>query len=81
MNSEKHLPGVEAMLRRCFPQLVMLQGADAPKAAFAECDSLLHGSSPSLVAERGVARWRSETDKSCGAGGITLSSCDYRANR
>jgi polysaccharide pyruvyl transferase WcaK-like protein len=82
---EKHLPnaevrlwpsnignGVEEMLRRRFPTLTIVQGRAAIQAAFAECDFLLHGSGPSLVAERDVARWRDETRKPYGVGGITL---------
>ncbi len=82
---EKHLPaaevrlwpskadnGVEEMLRRRFPKLVIVQGADAVKTAFAECDFLLHGSGPSLVAEKHVEKWRAETGKPYGVCGITL---------
>jgi polysaccharide pyruvyl transferase WcaK-like protein len=82
---ERHLPdvqvrlwpsnvsgGVEEMLRRRFPRLTIVQGADARQAAFAECDFLLHGSGPSLVAEKDVARWRAETGKPYGIYGITL---------
>src|SRR5512134_2059701 len=52
---EEHLPeaevrlwpsnvgnGVEEMLRRRFPKLVILKGPEAIKAAFEECDFLLH---------------------------------------
>jgi polysaccharide pyruvyl transferase WcaK-like protein len=42
------------------------------KAALAECDFLLHGSGPSLVATNDVARWRKETSKPYGVYGITL---------
>src|SRR5438067_13705985 len=54
---EKHLPaaevrlwpskvdnGVEELLLRRFPKLSIVKGPDALKAAFAECDFLLHGS-------------------------------------
>src|SRR6478735_9358445 len=71
---EKHLPaaevrlwpskvdnGVEEMLLRRFPKLAIVKGADAVKTAFADCDFLLHGSGPSLVAQKDVARWRKET--------------------
>ncbi len=81
---EKHLPGVEVrlwpssvdngvaeMLHRRFPKLVIVQGADALKAAFAECDFLLHGSGPSLVAAKDLERWSQETGKPYGVGGIT----------
>ena len=84
---EKHLPeaevrlwpsdignGVDAMLSRRFPKLLLVQGAEAQMAALAECDFLMHGSGPSLVAEKDVARWRAETGKPYGIGGITFSS-------
>ena len=84
---EKHLPqvevrlwpsnvgnGVDEMLRRRFPKLTIVQGAEALKAAFAECDFLLHGSGPSLVAQNDVARWRRETGKPYGVYGITVSN-------
>jgi hypothetical protein len=82
---EEHLPdvevrlwpsnvdnGVEEMLRARFPKLIIVKGADDLKAAFAECDFLLHGSGPSLVAERDVIRWRDGTGKPYGVYGITL---------
>lgn len=84
---EKHLPqaevrlwpssvnqGVEELLRRRFPKLAIVQGEAALRLAFAECDFLLHGSGPSLVARRDVTRWRQETGKPFGIGGITLST-------
>jgi len=83
---EKHLPdaeirlwpssvdnGVKEMLQRRFPKLVLVQGAEALQAAFAECDFLLHGSGPSLVAEKDVARWARDTGKPYGVYGITLA--------
>lgn len=83
---ERHLPdvevrlwpskvdnGVEEMLLARFPKLRIVKGADALKVAFAECDFLLHGSGPSLVAEKDVIRWSQETGKPYGVYGITLS--------
>ncbi len=82
---ERHLPeaevrlwpskvdnGVEAMLRARFPKLIIISDAVAKKAAFAECDFLLHGSGPSLVAQNDVAQWAKETGKPYGIYGITL---------
>ena len=82
---EKHLPGVEVrlwpskvdngveeMLLARFPKLRVVKGPEALKAAFAECDFLLHGSGPSLVAQNDVARWAKETGKPYGVYGITL---------
>ncbi len=82
---EKHLPGVEVrlwpskvdngveeMLLARFPKLRIVKGPESVKAAFAECDFLLHGSGPSLVAQNDVARWAKETGKPYGVYGITL---------
>jgi len=86
---EKHLPeaevrlwpsqvdnGVDKMLQRRFPKLRIVAGADAIKSAFAECDFLLHGSGPSFVAEKDVAKWRDNTGKPFGIYGITVGSLD-----
>ncbi len=82
---EKHLPeaevrlwpshvdnGVDEMLRRRFPKVPIVEGAEAIRAAFDECDFLLHGSGPSFVAEKDVAKWRERTGKPFGIYGITL---------
>src|SRR5262245_50650065 len=82
---EKHVPdaevrlwpskvdnGVAELLKKRFPKVAIVQGADAIKTAIAECDFLLHGSGPSLVAANDVARWRKETTKPYGIYGITL---------
>ena len=82
---EKHLPeadlrlwpgdvgnGVKEMLQARFPKLVILQSAEHLKAAFAECDFLLHGSGPYLVAPDAIERWTKETGKAYGVYGITL---------
>lgn len=84
---EKHLPGVEVrlwpssvgngveeMLRRRFPNVPIVQDRAAIMAAFDECDFLLHGSGPSLVAEKDVVRWRNETGKPYGVYGITVTA-------
>jgi hypothetical protein len=82
---EKHLPevevrlwpskvdnGVAEMLMKRFPKLRILQGAAEIETAFAECDFLLHGSGPSLVAQKDVEKWQKETGKPYGVYGITL---------
>jgi len=82
---ERHLPdveitlwpssvsdGVDEMLRRRFPRLTIATAPAAVEAAFADCDMLLHGSGPSLVAQRDVARWHDVTGKPFGVYGITL---------
>jgi polysaccharide pyruvyl transferase WcaK-like protein len=81
---EKHLPhvevslwpskvdnGVEEMLMKRFPKLIILKGTNV-KQAFEECDFLLHGSGPSLVAEKDVIKWHETTGKPYGVYGITL---------
>lgn len=82
---EQHLPdaevwlwpsridqGVEQLLRRRFPRVRIVAGADGIREAFTACDFLLHGSGPSLVAVKDVIRWRQETGKPYGVYGITL---------
>ena len=71
--------GVKEMLEKRFPKVAIVQGAAAIKTAFGECDFLLHGSGPSLVAEKDVARWRAETGKPYGIYGITFSTQDSTA--
>ncbi len=73
--------GVEEMLRARFPSVQMVIGAEALTAAFAECDFLLHGSGPSLVAEKDVVRWSKETGKPYGVFGITFSMTDSTATK
>ncbi|MCX6855935.1 MAG: polysaccharide pyruvyl transferase family protein [Verrucomicrobia bacterium] len=81
---EKHLPhvevrlwpskvdnGVEEILMKRFPKLIILKSTDV-KPAFEECDFLLHGSGPSLVAEKDVIKWHETTGKPYGVYGITL---------
>jgi hypothetical protein len=64
--------GVEQMLLRRFPQLTIVRPAEV-KAAFDECDFLLHGSGASLVAANDVENWRQQTGKPFGIYGITFS--------
>lgn len=66
--------GVKELLEKRFPNLHIIQNSDsiALKKAFAECDFLLHGSGPSLVAAKDVDRWLKETGKPFGVYGITL---------
>jgi polysaccharide pyruvyl transferase WcaK-like protein len=83
---EKHLPeaevrlwpsnvgnGVESMLQSRFPKVKIVKDSEDVKAAFSDCDFLLHGSGPSLVAEKDVLRWSKETGKPYGVFGITFS--------
>ncbi|MFG0333922.1 MAG: polysaccharide pyruvyl transferase family protein [Maioricimonas sp. JB049] len=71
--------GVEEMLRRNFPQLAIARSAAARQKAFEDCDFLLHGSGPYLVAQKHVAEWREKTGKPYGIYGITLSRVDDQA--
>ncbi|MEZ5299986.1 MAG: polysaccharide pyruvyl transferase family protein [Verrucomicrobiales bacterium] len=64
--------GVEEMLRRRFPEVAIVKGGAELAKAFDECDLLLHGSGPSLVAQKDVARWHEKTGKPFGVCGITL---------
>jgi hypothetical protein len=66
--------GVEEMLRARFPKLIIIKSPGDLKAAFAECSFLLHGSGPSLVAQKDVERWHAETGKPYGVYGITFST-------
>lgn len=67
--------GVSDMLQRRFPKLEIIQKSDIA-AAMRDADFLLHGSGPSLVAAKDLARWRQETGKPYGVDGITFSSKD-----
>lgn len=64
--------GVREILLSRFPKLTIVQTAKEVSQAFKECDFLLHGSGPSLVAEKDVVRWKTETQKPYGVYGITL---------
>ncbi len=64
--------GVDEMLRRRFPKLQIVSGEEALARAFEECDFLLHGSGPWLVAPTDVERWRTATGRPYGVYGISL---------
>ena len=65
--------GVEQLLLREFPKLkIAKRGSQELRRAFDECDFLLHGSGPSIVAERDLVRWREQTGKPYGIYGITF---------
>ena len=67
--------GVKEMIQHRFPNLQIILSSDTLdlKKAFTECEFLLHGSGPSLVADKDVDRWIKETGKPFGVYGITLS--------
>lgn len=65
--------GVEALLRAEFPNLKIAMPRNPElKQAFRDCDFLLHGSGPSIVAEKDLIRWHEETGKPYGIYGITF---------
>lgn len=73
--------GVEELLLKEFPKLkIAKSGSENLQRAFAECDFLLHGSGPSIVAEEDLIRWREETGKPYGIYGITFSGKDLSSN-
>ncbi|MFT5127255.1 MAG: polysaccharide pyruvyl transferase WcaK-like protein [Rhodothermales bacterium] len=66
--------GVDELLKARFPKLrIAKRGSPDLKQAFKDCDFLLHGSGPSLVAQRDVIHWRKETGKPYGIYGITVA--------
>ena len=64
--------GVEPMLKRRFPKLTILKGADA-EDVFAATDLMIHGSGPSVVGAAQVEAWRKATGKPYGIFGVTLT--------
>ncbi len=66
--------GVEQLLLNAFPDLRIAKPRSPELTqAFAECDFLLHGSGPSIVAERDLVTWSESTGKPYGIYGITFS--------
>jgi polysaccharide pyruvyl transferase WcaK-like protein len=68
--------GVEEILRRRFPKLVIAKSPEDIRTAFAECDFFLHGSSSGFGAEKHVAKWHAETGKPYGIYGISVITLD-----
>jgi hypothetical protein len=66
--------GVRELLKKRFPSLQIIPGneKEALQSAFLECDFLLHGSGPYLVAAKDVEDWIRETGKPFGVYSITL---------
>ncbi|MEM1443316.1 MAG: polysaccharide pyruvyl transferase family protein, partial [Verrucomicrobiota bacterium] len=66
--------GVSEMLKARFPKLkIVYPRSKELEAAYESCDFLLHGSGPSLVAQRDVNTWREKTGKPYGVYGITFA--------
>lgn len=63
--------GVEEMLMKRFPTLIILKTREDIEKAIAEAGFLLHGSGPSLVARNDLIRWN-KTGKPYGIYGITF---------
>jgi polysaccharide pyruvyl transferase WcaK-like protein len=79
--------GVDEMLLKNFPKLKIAKGSidkegkpttEALRAAFAECDFLLHGSGPSVVAANHLEAWHMATGKPFGIYGVTLGVVDEK---
>lgn len=64
--------GVKEILEKRFPNVKIINTPEAVNQAFDDCDFLLHGSGPFLVARRDVERWYKETGKPYGIYGITF---------
>lgn len=64
--------GVEEILRKRFPHVALVRSEAEIQAAFSECNFLLHGSGPSLMAGRELDRWSKSTGKPYGVYGITF---------
>lgn len=64
--------GVEEILHRRFPEVVIVKDENMRMRAFKECDFLLHGSGPSLVGRAALSQWSRETGKPYGIYGITF---------
>lgn len=66
--------GVDRILRERFPKLrIAMKGSEELSRAYKVCDFMLHGSGPSLVAEKHVVEWSQKTGKPYGVYGITFS--------
>ncbi|MCR9291986.1 MAG: polysaccharide pyruvyl transferase family protein [bacterium] len=64
---------VRDLLVKRFPRLDFAEDAETLELAFQECDFMLHGSGPSLVAEKDLRRWSEATHRPFGVYGITMS--------
>lgn len=72
--------GVDQLLTRRFPKLNIAQSREEKSKSLKECDFLLHGSGPSLVAERHVKEWIDKTGKPYGVYGITVPQRKFWSN-
>lgn len=71
--------GVDKILTKRFPGLTIAQDSHSQREAMKTCDFLLHGSGPSLVAERFVESWVQQTGKPYGVYGIGLPARKHQS--
>ncbi|GGH21019.1 polysaccharide pyruvyl transferase [Dyadobacter endophyticus] len=64
--------GVEEMLMRRFPKLIILKTHEQKTAAINEADFFLHGSGPSLTGRKELKLWAESSGKPYGIYGITF---------
>ena len=63
--------GVEQMIMRRFPKLIILKTEAEQEEAMKQADFFLHGSGPSLTGRKELAKWAAATKKPYGIYGIT----------
>jgi polysaccharide pyruvyl transferase WcaK-like protein len=64
--------GVEELLMKRFPKLIVLHTPAEIATGIKECDFLLHGSGSGFTAQKSVAQWKKETTKPYGIYGISM---------
>jgi polysaccharide pyruvyl transferase WcaK-like protein len=64
--------GVEEMIMRRFPKLIILKTEEQKTAAIREADFFLHGSAPSLTGRKELELWTKSSNKPYGIYGITF---------
>jgi polysaccharide pyruvyl transferase WcaK-like protein len=67
--------GVKEMLEKRFPNVRIIAHSELA-TAFEQCDFLLHGSGPSIVAASSIVKWKEKTGKPYGIYGVTFSDKD-----
>ncbi len=72
--------GVEELLRKRFPKLLIAKSQSEKEAALADCDFFLHGSGPGLVGKR-EAELARKAGKPYGFAGVTLNDDEIKNDR
>jgi polysaccharide pyruvyl transferase WcaK-like protein len=72
--------GVREMLLARFPKLQIVKAEGEVRKALAESDFFLHGSGPSVVGAKEMARWARETKKPYGLYGVTIGGSSPELN-